>query len=228
MMRKNIGDVVRYLSWDEDGLQHLAGIRLAQAVANARDKGAELAWQEVFEDVLSYWSTKSFNYIVDRTLYRPREIIQFCNECLSLYGDGESKIDYDMILRAESVYSSDRFSDICSEYRFQMPDLKRVLEFFRGRIFRFSRQELEEICLEIVLTRGDSVEWVGAIDEQELIERLWSVGFIKALAVGGEKGSARSGSRWVGSYQSPNLDLSRIETFQVHPMFRAYLNMKEK
>jgi len=37
----------------------------------------------------------------------------------------------------------------------------------------------------------------------------------------------RSGSSYLGPHQVGNLNLATLSRFQVHPMFRAYLGMKE-
>ena len=73
-------DLIRYLRWDENSLKELAGSRIRAATRIGEAVSSDAAWDLVFEETLSYRKTKSFNYIVDRTLYRPREIIHFCNE----------------------------------------------------------------------------------------------------------------------------------------------------
>lgn len=60
-----------------------------------------------------------------------------------------------------------------------------------------------------------------------LIEILWRVGFLRAYAVGGLKAFRRSGSSYVGPHQVSYLNLQTVSRFQVHPMFRASLGMKE-
>ena len=221
-------DVLRYLTWSEPKLKELAALRLRQALALEPSLAIDDIWASVFEDVLAYRNTHSFHYIVDRTLYRPREIILFVNECLARMPDDGSKIDYPIIAEAEKVYSSDRTQDICSEYRFQMPGLADVFNHFRGRVYNLSREELENDCIEIILRYGAKYCWLDGLDENTLIERLWAVGFLKALAIGGEKGVVRAGSRWVGYHQSSQLDIFKIEAFQIHPMFRTHLSLKEK
>ena len=53
------------------------------------------------------------------------------------------------------------------------------------------------------------------------------MGFLRALAVGGIKARRRSGSAYLGPHQVDVLNLAGIGRFQVHPMFRAHLGMKE-
>jgi len=93
------------------------------------------------------------------------------------------------------------------------------------------RDELEGICLQLAIgdarTSDGAEAWVIDSDPDDLIETLWRVGFLRAQAVGGMKARRRSGSSYLGPHQVGNLDLRALPRFQVHPMFRAYLGMKE-
>jgi hypothetical protein len=64
-------------------------------------------------------------------------------------------------------------------------------------------------------------------EPEYLINVLWEVGFLRAKAVGGLKAQRRSGSSYVGPHQVSTLNLESISSFQVHPIFRAALGMKE-
>ncbi len=79
---------------------------------------------------------------------------------------------------------------------------------------------------EIAVDKHATV-WVVDANPEALIDILWTVGFIRAHAVGGVKGRRRSGSEYLGSHQVANLNLQALARFQVHPMFRAHLAMKE-
>ena len=69
--------------------------------------------------------------------------------------------------------------------------------------------------------------WALEQDPDYLIDVLWRVGFLRAYAIGGLKAMRRSGSSYVGPHQVSTLNLQGIARFQVHPMFRASLGMKE-
>ena len=226
-------DLLEVISWDEKSLLKLIANRIRYSVSDLVNDDDLGAWTGVFVETLKYRQNKSFNYMVDRTLYRPREIIQFCAETVELAeerGDG-APLDYGIISEAEVSYSGARAKDIAAEYRFQYPGLISLFETFRGRTYTMDRDDLEWHCLalstgeEAVDTAASS--WVLDADPEKLIEILWTVGFIRARAVGGIKGRRRSGSEYLGSHQVTNLNLQAISRFQVHPMFRAHLAMKE-
>lgn len=136
-----------------------------------------------------------------------------------------------MISEAEYKYSEERLKDIAAEFRFQYPDLLNVFESFRGKIYLFSREDLELHCLALILGELQMSEvahrWVERQEPEHLIEILWRVGFLRALAVGGLRARRRSGSSYLGAHQISNLNLASVSTFQVHAMFRSYLGLRE-
>lgn len=221
-------DLVRIVEWDESGLKSIAAKRIISASKLAPQTSDDEAWSQLFAPTLAYRKSDSFKYIVDRTLLRPREIIQFCNECIVAHGDRAELIDYDSISEAERRYSDDRFTDVCSEYRFQYPHLADVMNMFRGRVYRFSKSELTSFAADIILEKESFIPWLAAMNESDLINVLWKVGFIRGHAVGGQKSISRSGSRWVGSYTPGSYTPDMFDSLQVHPLFRSHLNMKEK
>ena len=226
-------DLLEVISWDEKTLLKLIAKRIRYSVPELRDTSDLDAWTAVFAETLKYRQNKSFNYMVDRTLYRPREIIQFCTQSVDLADEGseELPIDYGVISVAEVAYSDERAKDIAAEYRFQYPGLISVFETFRGRVYTIGREALENLCLELALGElvvdEDARSWILDADPEKLIDVLWRVGFVRARAVGGIKGRRRSGSEYLGAHQVANLNLQALTRFQVHPMFRAYLGMKE-
>jgi hypothetical protein len=224
-------DVMEAVNWDEPMLLELVAKRIRHTVPKLTSASDSECWNSVFAETLDYRQAKSFNYLVDRTLYRPREIIQFCTDALEESRSTEIwPIEYRLISQAERGYSEARTNDISAEYRFQYPGLSSIFDVFRGRSYGFRRDELELLCLGITTGEyglsGDAT-WVKNQEPELLIEILWRIGFLRAQAVGGIKALRRSGSSYVGPHQLSNLNLRNIPRFQVHPMFRAYLGMKE-
>lgn len=227
-------DMIEVISWDEPSLLHLVANRVRYSVPEMRAYADEACWAAVFAETLQYRGNKSFNYVVDRTLYRPREVIEFGTRAVEVAQDRGSAgfpIDYSVISDAEMAYSEARIQDIAAEYRFQYPGLGSVFEVFRGKTYLMDRTALEEVCLELVTNEvptDESTEaWLQGADPEYVIETLWRVGFLRARAVGGVKARRRSGSSYLGPHQVGSLNLQSITQFQVHPMFRAHLGMKE-
>jgi len=230
---QKVRDIIETITWDEPSLRAMIGLRLRHALGNP-DVTPEAAWSTIFAEVLEYRKSKSFNYVIDRTLYRPRELIQFCNEAIqqAVENGNSAPLNYEVLSQAEHSYSEERVKDIAAEYRFQYPGLGSVFETFRGLPYNLDREQLELHCLGIATSEhkvdDDALFWINNLDPDRIIEILWRVGFVRARAVGGFKGRRRSGSEYLGSHQISNLNLLGISRFHVHPMFRSFLGLKEK
>lgn len=224
-------DIIATINWSEAGLLELVSKRIRFALPGLQGSSDEECWHQVFPETLEYRKTKSFNYLIDRTLYRPREIIQFCTDIVDAARAERAKtLDYSLVSRAEIQYSESRSKDIAAEYRFHHPGLLSVFEVFRGRNYAMDRDELELLALGIGTGEfrldGDA-EWARDQEPEAIIEILWRIGFLRAQAVGGVKAQRRSGSSYLGPHQVANLNLRNLSRFHVHPMFRSYLGLKE-
>lgn len=229
---QKIRDIIEVIEWDEASLLELVGKRIETSLKLDARLRHDRLWNLIFEETLDYRKTKSFNYMIDRTLYRPREVIQFCAMVRDAALDQkvEPPLNYGIISEAEISYSEARLKDIAAEYRFEYAGLESVFETFRGLSYNFRREDMEYHCLRI--TEGDldvkeAASWCSKLDPKNIIEILWKVGFLRAQAVGGLKAKRRSGSSYLGPHQIGNLNLANLENFHIHPMFRTYLGMKE-
>ncbi|WP_306214611.1 P-loop ATPase, Sll1717 family [Actinoplanes sp. RD1] len=233
-------DMIEVLNWNESGLQQLIARRVRHSLEDRKVSEAYVRsltddglWGLLFQETLDYRKSKSFGYMIDRTLYRPRELIQLCQQAIdSARGsDTPAPLGYAVLSEAERRYSEERAKDIAAEYRFEYPNLLEVFEVFRGHSYHFDREELELLCLELVLDEKiknpETLKWLEHLDPSAIIDVLWRVGFLRARAVGGIKAQRRSGSSYLGPHQVSNLSIATITQFQVHPMFRSYLGMKE-
>ncbi|MCU0465250.1 MAG: hypothetical protein MUF38_11865 [Anaerolineae bacterium] len=226
-------DLIEVIEWDEITLKKLICKRIARSLPHVSKGTDEEIWRTVFPEFLEYRQSNSFNYVVDRTLYRPRELIYFCALIQDKYIQAPTPtVNYSIISEAERLYSQDRLNDIVMEYEFQYPSLLSVLETFRGSVYSLDKEELELHLTKIII--GDlridakAYNWIKELETHNLTKILWEVGFITCLAVGGVKGKSRSGSRYVGYHQLSSLPLDNISKFQIHQMFRSFLGLKEK
>lgn len=230
---QKVSDTVERISWTEETLLKFVALRIERCYPELRCLGDSEKWKSVFAERLSYRSAISLNYVLDRTLFRPRELSQFAN----LIADEARSarrglpLDYESIALAEGKYSESRLSDIAAEYRFQYPGLLALFETFRGLNFNMAKDEfhnhlLRVICEEFALPA--EADWILQMDVEPLVKVLWEVGFMKAQVVGGVKAQRRSGSDWLGSYQISGISIANMPQYQVHPMFRSFLGMKEK
>jgi hypothetical protein len=222
---------MQFVYWDEASLLRMLAKRIRHAVPALASVEDTSAWTAIFPETLDYRNSKSFNYLVDRTLYRPREIIQFVSDVIeTAKRNGNLDISYPTITEAEVLYSQARTQDIAAEYKFQYPNLLNIFESFRGRTYSFTRQDAETIATEISLKEpkvGGAGNWAYMQEPEAILDVLWRIGFLRAQIVGGLKARRRSGSQYVGSHQVNTINLKSVTRYQVHPMFRTFLSMKE-
>lgn len=225
-------DIIEIIEWDEEQLLDMIARRIYHSFPELGLIPSEERWTRVFAEVLTYRKNKSFNYMVDRTLYRPRQLIQFCTQAVeTLRGArGDFPMNYDVVSVAELPYSEEMVKDVDAEYRFQYPGLLSVFETFRGMVYALERTQLDEHCLRLSL--GDlhvdkEALWCREQEPHVIIEALYQVGFLQALAVGGLKARRRSGSEYVGAHQVSTVSLTNVARFHIHPMFRSFLACKE-
>jgi len=75
-------DIIESIQWDEKSLLAIVANRIRYSMPELRELNDDGCWNRVFAETLQYRKNKSFYYMIDRTLYRPREIIQFCTDAL--------------------------------------------------------------------------------------------------------------------------------------------------
>lgn len=85
----------------------------------------------------------TFDWMLERTLMRPRDIIAFVNECMDA-ADGQAQISATALRRAEIEFARKRKDALLQEWRSAFPTLDRLLTLVvkTGR----TSFELEELC----------------------------------------------------------------------------------
>ena len=223
-------DLIESLRWNESSLLKLIARRVRHSMPALAAADDETCWDSLFAAAPGSRGYGSFRYMIDRTLCRPREIIQFCTQAIECCRESNLGIPvkHVAVREAEGIYSGERAKDIAAEHRFQYPGLLGVLEAFRGRGQSLRREELEFLCLELItgeIPCGGTGTWLTDCTQNSLIEILWNVGFLRAEAVPGNGVSKSGGNSYLGAYQVRHLNIAATQRFQVHPMFHAYLDI---
>jgi hypothetical protein len=222
-------DLIETIRWNDASLLKLMAKRIRHNLPALAEWDDEACWDTLFSAVPGPRNDGSFRYMVDRTLYRPREIIQFCTQAFECGRglDSGLPLRHAAVTEAERDYSSERAKDISAEYRFQYPGLLNVMDGFRGQAIRiFARDDLEFLCLELItreIPSRDTQPWLDSLTPDGLIDILWGVGFLRA-GVSRDTGRRHNGGdTYLGVHQARHLDTAAVRSFQVHPMFWAHL-----
>lgn len=219
-------DIFEVLEWDNKSLLKLISKRIKHSLAEAHKLNGPESWKLIFKEQVCQMD--SFEYVVQRTLFRPREIIQFCIEArqraLELRAN---KIDTNSIVTSEIKYSEKRTKDIATEYKTQYPSLLDIFEAFRGSYYLLTKDALEEICAKILLEeiKIRDASWLQNQSVEFLITVLWQVGFLKIYTNCYLHGKPQEG--FFGCHEIGQSNISNISKFIIHPMFRMHLGISE-
>jgi len=138
------------LEWTEDQLIKIVEKRLNFLIESRYTK-QDVKFSDIFPREIN--SHKADSYILDRTMLRPREIIQFINLCIKR-AKGNPNITEEMIVDAEGEYSRLRLRSIADEWNADYPNLILAATILKNRkkeisISDFERIECEEFCLDV-------------------------------------------------------------------------------
>jgi len=146
------------ISWTRPQLVELLDARISHLVRE-QYTGKSVTHEDLL--VKHIGKRKGVDYILDRTLMRPRDAIQFFNTCIR-QADGEPLISKNALLEAEGVYSRERIRALADEWLEIYPNIihlsgllkRRKQTFFLNEI---TPKQLEENYLELLLSgRGPS------------------------------------------------------------------------
>ena len=178
-------------------------------------------------------------YILERTFFRPRDVISYVNLCLAL-AEERPRISWQVIHEAEEKYSKGRLKSLFDEWLARCPSLQRISEMLIGLPETFTRSAFSETALDDLaasLAERSSDDEVGKLCESLLspesrhtlgdltsasLKLLYHVGVI------GVKMSPESPRVW--SYREgedlSQGDMKRALSFRVHKMFWRALRIK--
>ncbi|MGL5828249.1 MAG: P-loop ATPase, Sll1717 family [Angustibacter sp.] len=216
-------DMYEQISWESSTLFTLITRRIEHFFPHAPVVGSrDEVWRMAFTDLSSY------RFMLERSLYRPRELIIYCTEALEYARQHRLAIPMSQrtVEAVEARVSKDRLDDITSEHQFQYPSLDTVLKSFANGPIRYDRERLLERLME--LSVGDTIPtekmpgWASMVDPSELLDTLWRIGF---LGVEVDARSKASGNWRPGSPDDPSVDIDTASHFSVLPMFHKALKI---
>jgi hypothetical protein len=85
----------------------------------------------------------ALQYMLDRTLMRPRDLISFFNYCIEKAVD-EPKLTWSILEAAEGDYSNDRRKSLEQEWKADYPDLRDYIDFFKKKPPSFRVEEITD------------------------------------------------------------------------------------
>lgn len=147
------------LKWEKGELEKIVASRINKLIKRNYTK-EDISFKDVFPSRIDEKDT--FDYMLERTFFRPRDIIVFVNDCIELCV-GKQKITASTIKDAEFNYSSERLQSLSTEWNTILPDLIHTSRLLYGLKDHF---EVSIISQEFLATRFEEI--VDSLNERSL------------------------------------------------------------
>lgn len=203
------------IDWTDD---ELSEVGLARARASlALDLTSDRLWTEVFPPRVDGEEIRS--YLLHRALPRPRDVIQFLNQCKDrAAARGAHRISEQDVRDATRQFSEWKLLDLAREYQVNFPFLAKVFVMFENYGYIVTRKSLDRrIKTHEASLRRQFPDYADAFVVDGVLGILYAIGFL-----GVKRGNdvAYSGGAHAGIQPSEN-------EFHIHPCFRVALHALE-
>ncbi len=144
------------ITWNRDNLYLLVNRRIGELFRRQYTK-ENVQFNDIFPSRYRQQG-KTFDYLIQRTQMRPRDIIAFINT-IFIQVVGKNTITAEDIDKAEIIYSKKRLRALCTEWKDEYPNLELCLEVLRRMPTRIDYWDLsEEIFERTILSLCDRPE----------------------------------------------------------------------
>lgn len=228
------------MTWGKKDLKNLLSARVRE-VYRRQYTSTAVTFNEVFPSPQKGETGEAIDYIIERTLFRPRDAIQFCNECFLVAAD-RPKISWRALYAAEANYSTKRLKSLREEWSEYYPTLETLSEILRGLSEPFTRsnlygERLEEVAMELHDTEGHDpcsaaikklYEPSSKTSESDVVSQIlicfYHVGMV------GIKISTLDTFIWshIDQPRISRSEVKRANQIKVHKMFRHALEIADK
>lgn len=225
------------LKWTESELREIVNRRIAKACELGAHK-QKITLGKIMPEMKG--KVTPFQYIIDRTLLRPRDALQYMNELLKAAHEKE-KITWKTIRATETIYSKLRLNSLFEEWELVFSSLKATVSLLEGITESFTKTSITEDRLLNVFSKytskqnGDIVnnkvlEYLNKpdknISENDLIYLMLSVLYrVGAIGVKLRKNESFSFSHKHQSEVTTH-EIEQAEHFRVNKIYCSALNVK--
>jgi len=140
------------IKWTKEQLKTLLDKRVNHLLKH-KYTNTEVYFDDVFPAKIDKLS--SSDYIIDRTLLRPRDAIMFVNECL-IESEGKTEITNSIIKLAEKSYSADRIESLEYEWFVEHPLLRKYINLLHHKNSNFKAKAITDEEIDTIM--GDLVD----------------------------------------------------------------------
>ena len=151
------------LIWTKGQLEELINKRIGY-LYKYRYTTNQVGCADVFPDKIG---NESFaEYIISRSLYRPRDVIAFVNSILKRNVNEKLPLTEDQIRKSERSYSNGRIDALCDEWKAIHPMLNNYLNILAGMDREIKLEEIDKSALESLCSEVNNI-FRDPVDEVE-------------------------------------------------------------
>jgi hypothetical protein len=242
--REKFQDFVIPITWSEQELKSLINRRVNRLFSWKYTKN-NVTFEDVFSSIIPP-NRDTFDFMLERTQMRPRDIMAFVNKCFEV-AEGSTLVSAKQISHAESLYSNDRLAALLDEWRTAYPALGSVVDFFSGKplVTDFSAIAVKEVTEQIAFPICAATEYsqdpmypsAKEIVEAKSLTSDQILSFAKSIfallyRVGAAGLKRTPEERYIYSYRDeaivPPTSLPSTVRLRIHPMLHRALNIGDK
>lgn len=225
------------IEWEKEDLKKIINKRL-EVFMKGIYTNASPTIDEILPEIVEN-TTTGFEYILERTLFRPRDVIAFFN-LLITKSNGKTNIEKDTIKNSEMEYSNGRLDALNDEWLDNFGNIKVLYSFLKKQPSSFTYQEIEDVVEKYFYEQisSDKIdelsqdishyfktyrEKMKEIPLKEILVILYEIGFI------GIRISPESKINYMVNSTDfiEEDDLEPASKFYVHKMLRKALRIKD-
>jgi hypothetical protein len=206
------GDEMR-IDWTADELCEVALTRARASLEMPRLSDDGL-WTKIFP--IHVKDERMQDYLLNRALPRPRDVIQFLNLCRDrAAGRGHACIAEQDVIDATQQFSDWKLQDLTREYQVNYPFLQQLFVMFQNTGYIVTRTAIKErLGVYAGTLRRQFPDYTNAFSVQSVLDILYGIGFV---------GVKRGGAVVYSWKVQVGIQSSETE-FHIHPCFRPALN----
>ena len=241
IQKERFEDNVSYLNWDVAQLQEFVDRRMAYLYKRQYSKD-NVGFSDVFSSPVG--KLNPFEFMVDRTLKRPRDLLTYVNLCLER-SQGKADVSANDIRQAEREYSASRLREIIDEWKDTYPTLEPLITQLKsyGLTIEFDKISthdfIEDLVLNISYTKNAEYDPIYKL-ANEIISEKDSIPINKILNFANEVIKILFYTGAIGIKLSPNetytwsgqsklnvneFNLTNNSKIQFHKMLLSSLNL---
>src|SRR5260370_15206840 len=134
------------ITWQRTSLLNLLNKRINELVRH-RYTAQVVTYKDLLPVSVGQKKEKGIDYLLDRTLLRPRDVITFFNIC-TRYAEGEQRISPQQLLEAEGLHSLERLRSISDEWCIDYPYLRSLCNLLKKRPASFKLRDIQDKDLD--------------------------------------------------------------------------------